>query len=316
VLLDGHATRACTTPASEVSGRTVTTIEGLVSGDELHPVQKAFVDLGAMQCGYCTTGIIMAAVALLEENPAPTPEQIRVSLHGNVCRCCAYGRIEAAVGKAAAAASQGQAQTPSSGPDEERIGVPRAKDFWWFRPVDPWNCTDALAREYFELLGDGLVVVLGQDPRRAARGRPGLTREVDAAWLHVGRDGGTTAFTGKMNMGQDNRTALSLLVAEELRLPPSSVALVMGDTDLCPFDVGTFGSRSLPDAGEALRGRGLRAGAPDRARRGPPRRDVGRGRGPRGQGALRGDVDRLWRARQRAPADRARLLECAADGRR
>ncbi len=75
----------------------------------------------------------------------------------------------------------------------------------------------------------------------------------NGAWIHVGADGLVTAFTGKVDVGQDNRTALSQLVAEELRVPFERVRLVMGDTDLCPYDMGTFGSRSMPDAGENLR---------------------------------------------------------------
>ena len=73
------------------------------------------------------------------------------------------------------------------------------------------------------------------------------------AWLHIGADGLVIAFTGKVDVGQDNRTALRLLVAEELGVPLDQVRLAMGDTDLCPYDMGTFGSRSMPDAGEALR---------------------------------------------------------------
>ena len=116
----------------------------------------------------------------------------------------------------------------------------------------PWDLTPATERDYFDLLPDGLVVVREPGPVHGGRAPGGWTTST-GAWLHVGADGQVTAFTGKVDVGQDNRTALSLRVAEELRVPLAAVRLVMGDTDLCPFDVGTFGSRSMPDAGEHLR---------------------------------------------------------------
>ena len=117
------------------------------------------------------------------------------------------------------------------------------------RPRRPWDLTRPEERDYFAVLPDGLVVV--REPDRSARSGGWTTST--GAWLHVGADGVVTAFTGKVDVGQDNRTALSLRVAEELRVPLASVRLVMGDTDLCPYDLGTFGSRSMPDAGEQLR---------------------------------------------------------------
>ncbi len=93
-----------------------------------------------------------------------------------------------------------------------------------------------------------MVVVLPDE-----RGADGGWSTSNGAWIHIGADGLVTAFTGKVDVGQDNRTALSQLVAEELRVPFERVRLVMGDTDLCPYDMGTFGSRSMPDAGENLR---------------------------------------------------------------
>ena len=107
--------------------------------------------------------------------------------------------------------------------------------------------TEPADRDWFGVLGDGLVVVL--PPERPAAGTWSTS---GGAWLHVGADEIVTAFTGKVDVGQDNRTALRLLVAEEIRLPLEKVRLVMGDTDLCPYDMGTFGSRSMPDAGGAL----------------------------------------------------------------
>src|SRR6201984_2278174 len=93
VLIDGRSQRSCITKAAAVGERKITTIEGLASGDRLHPVQTAFLEEGAMQCGYCTSGMIMSAVALLNRNPRPTPGEIVNFMDGNVCRCGTYSRI-------------------------------------------------------------------------------------------------------------------------------------------------------------------------------------------------------------------------------
>ena len=101
VLLDGQATRSCITPLAECSGKRITTIEGLAQGDKLHPLQQAFLDCGAMQCGYCTPGMIMTAADLLQHNPQPTEQDIRHALEGNFCRCTGYHNIVKSVQYAA-----------------------------------------------------------------------------------------------------------------------------------------------------------------------------------------------------------------------
>ena len=101
VLLDGRPVLACMMPAASADKKTVTTIEGLADGDKLHPVQEAFVEEGAMQCGYCTPGTILQAVALLEAHPHPTDEEIVAGMNGSLCRCCGYPKIVAAVRRAA-----------------------------------------------------------------------------------------------------------------------------------------------------------------------------------------------------------------------
>lgn len=109
VLLDGVPVNACLTPAPEVEGREVTTVEGLAgSGGDLSVVQQAFVNHGGIQCGFCSPGMIMAASALLAENPAPTEPEIRSALVGNLCRCTGYAQIVESVQKAAALLGQGQ----------------------------------------------------------------------------------------------------------------------------------------------------------------------------------------------------------------
>ena len=101
VHLDGEPTRSCLVPVTAADGRSVTTIEGLARGDALHAVQEAFVEEGAMQCGYCTSGMILAAVALLGKTPDPTHEQIVAGMDGHLCRCNGYVKIVNAVRRAA-----------------------------------------------------------------------------------------------------------------------------------------------------------------------------------------------------------------------
>ena len=101
VLIDGQPRYACLTLAPEAEGKEITTIEGLMKGEELGPVQKAFLANDAMQCGYCTPGQIMAAEGLLRINPNPSPEEIRRQMSGNLCRCGSYAHIFKAVGDAA-----------------------------------------------------------------------------------------------------------------------------------------------------------------------------------------------------------------------
>ncbi len=93
VLMDGKPVNACLILTMEAEGKEIVTIEGLASGDELHPIQQAFVDRGGMQCGFCTPGMILSAKALLDENPDPTDEEIRKGLEGNFCRCTGYTKI-------------------------------------------------------------------------------------------------------------------------------------------------------------------------------------------------------------------------------
>jgi aerobic-type carbon monoxide dehydrogenase small subunit (CoxS/CutS family) len=101
VLIDGKAVRACLTEVGNCVGKQITTIEGLEREGTLHPLQQAFLEVGAMQCGYCTPGMIMAGVALLAKSPDPTPQEIERSLEGNICRCGTYARILLAIRKAA-----------------------------------------------------------------------------------------------------------------------------------------------------------------------------------------------------------------------
>ncbi len=248
VLVDGVAIRSCITPLEAVAGRSVTTIEGLDAGGELHPVQQAFLAEGAFQCGYCTPGMVLATVALLEREPRPTDDAIVGALDGNVCRCCTYPRILRAVRRAADPASPVVA-----GPSPNAAVPPLLID----ARKAPWHLRSPEERDYFEALGDGLVVVL--PPPEGEPSWAGAWTTTGGVWLHVGGDGVVTAFTGKMEMGQDNTTALAMIVADAVGVRLESVRMVLADTDVCPYDEGTFGSRSTPDAGAMLQAAGWTA---------------------------------------------------------
>jgi carbon-monoxide dehydrogenase small subunit len=97
VLLDGQSVKSCTVLAAQADGREVMTVEGLAGSDEMHPVQRAFRAEHALQCGFCTPGMVMATVSLLAENPSPTEQEVRSALEGNLCRCTGYHNIVRAV---------------------------------------------------------------------------------------------------------------------------------------------------------------------------------------------------------------------------
>src|SRR2546426_83167 len=161
VLVDGTPRRSCRLKVGAVEGKEITTVEGLEQNGKLHPLQQAFLDLDAMQCAYCTSGMILSGVVLLLD--------------------------------------------------------------------------DALAQE------------------SGRRGFGGRAPQDVSAWLHIGEDGVVTVYTGKVEVGQNARTALSQVVAEELRVPLASVRMVMGDTQLVPPDGGTVGSGTTPNMSPQLR---------------------------------------------------------------
>jgi carbon-monoxide dehydrogenase small subunit len=120
VLVDGRPVLSCLVLAAEMEGRRIETVEGLQEGNDLHPLQAAFADLGAAQCGYCTPGILMAAKALLDDDPTADRETVRQALAGNLCRCTGYHKILEAV-EVAAARLRGEEATP---PREALYGSP------------------------------------------------------------------------------------------------------------------------------------------------------------------------------------------------
>ena len=282
VLVDGEPVRSCTALAGDLAGP-VTTVEGLADEAGLHPVQRAFLEIGAMQCGFCTPGMIVSVSALLAKHPNPGEPQIRAALEGNLCRCCAYPRILRAVRRAAELTGSPEVQASARRASGERSSAEGSQQETLTVRDAPWDLLSPQERDYFAVLSDGLVVVLppGRTPA-------GVWSTTDGAWIHVGANSAITAFTGKVDMGQDNRTALCHVVAAALRAPFEAVRLVMGDTDVCPFDMGTFGSRSMPDAGEDLR-------AAAAAARASARNDGGGALGCRSEGP-----GRLGRSHRRA----------------
>jgi nicotinate dehydrogenase subunit B len=273
VLLDGRPIRSCIRPIGDVDGRHVTTLEGLAGDPIQRFLARAFVEQRAMQCGFCTPGMIVSATALLREHPDPAQCDIVAGLDGNVCRCGIYPRISRAIRQAAEWRTRtGDAATPveteePSDPELPTSDLACSADVPVARPGSaagtapspgralrrPWDLTKPDERDYFGQLGDGLVVVLPPEEGERVNDGEGAWSTEGGAWLHVGTDGRVTAFTGKVDVGQDNRTAIAMLVAEETGAPLDAVELVMGDTDVCPFDIGTFGSRSMVDAGGILR---------------------------------------------------------------
>ncbi len=249
VLIGRRAVTSCITPVAEAAGQRITTVEGLAEDGVLHPVQQAWLEQGAMQCGYCTPGWLTATAALLNRVTRPDDARIAAELAGNICRCCTYPRIMRAVRRAAELMEEPELLQPVPPGADPAAGQPLDRRDPPAAPALPWDQAAKDEASFFEVLDDGLVTVVADEDPAA-----GPTRGSEqSAWVHVGADGSVTAFTGKVEAGQGTRTALGLLVAEELAVPPGSVRVVMGSTDVSPFDLGTFGSRSMPYAAPPLR---------------------------------------------------------------
>ncbi len=125
VHLDGRSVKSCNVLAVQADGSEVTTIEGLAEGGQLHPVQEAFRECHALQCGFCTPGMIMQSVDLLKDNPDPSEEEIRVGIEGNLCRCTGYHNLVRAVQTAAAGRTSGDAEagSPAATAETEKVEV-------------------------------------------------------------------------------------------------------------------------------------------------------------------------------------------------
>ena len=217
IIIDGQAVPSCRIPVQSVQGCEITTIEGLGTPDDLHPLQKAFIDEQAVQCGFCVSGMIIAAKALLDRNPCPTDADIQADMSANLCRCGVYERVLGAIKRATGRS------TTASVCEEGVINKPE------FEP-ESHSPTPA----------ENLPVSLVQTP------------DLDA-WVRINSDGTITLFTGKVEFGQDIRTSIAMIGAEELDVSLERIRVVMGDTAQTPNEGYTVSSMSLQTTGNAIR---------------------------------------------------------------
>ena len=198
-LLDGTAESSCQVLPGELGAREDTTIEGLAESGQLHPAQAASVAEEALQCGFCTPGMVMGTVALLAGDPNPDEASIRNALDPHICRRGTYSRIVRAVRRASQMTEVAHGAQPAAITDFPSKG-------------SPFDLAPAMERPYFDRLPEGMVAVLdpeGEEPRTVGWHDVG-------AFVHIGETGAVTAFIGKVDGGQDNRTILGPLFAEEL----------------------------------------------------------------------------------------------------
>jgi nicotinate dehydrogenase subunit B len=243
VLVEGRARTSCDLPVSAV-GAPVTTVEGLPADGRLHPVQQAFIDEQAAQCGYCTSGMVIAAAGLLRDRPAPTEQEAREAMDGNLCRCGAHDRIIRAVQKAAAQTSGGSAVVPR--PPAGQVlasqvpagGTPTAEGPRLAPSSGPSSPLEAESG-----------VPSGASPLPADL----AANPVLARWLDFSRDEEVTVRTGKVEYGQGIWTALAQIAAEELQVALAQVRVAPVSTTTSPNEGVTAGSLSVEDSGSALR---------------------------------------------------------------
>ncbi len=215
VIVDKAAEQACAITIADVAGKTITTLEGLGGGHALDPLQRAFLDLDAAQCGYCTAGFIMRARALLDTEPSPSDDAVRIALDGNLCRCGTYGRVLRAVRLCR---------------DRDGDGANgRLRRSWSVRrhPGDaPENDT----------------------PSPSLAAAPSID-----AWIRIEADETVTVRSGKVELGQGIRTALAQIAADELDIRTDRVRVPSPDTDNSPDEGYTAGSASVEVSGGAVR---------------------------------------------------------------
>jgi nicotinate dehydrogenase subunit B len=239
VLIGDRARSSCDLPVSALDGP-VTTVEGLPDGGRLHPVQQAFIDEQAAQCGYCASGMVIAAAGLLRERPAPAEQEVREALDGNLCRCGAHGRIIRAVLKAAGPGLDGSAVVP--GPPAGQVlasQVPAGGTQPGPGPA-PGSAGPLVAESGVRSSASPLPADLAATP-------------VLARWLDFSGDGEVTIRVGKVEYGQGIWTALAQVAAEELQVALARVRVAPVSTSTSPDEGVTAGSRSVQDSGSALR---------------------------------------------------------------
>ncbi len=215
VLVDNKDVPSCKIPVKNVLGLPIVTIEGLGEAGALHPLQEAFMEEQAIQCGYCASGMIIAAEGLLRRTRYPSDEEIRAALKDNICRCGVYERVRRAI--------------------KLRIGRP----MW-----QPIYAVVEAAGPSLDPKGNRAQSALSA----SLRNNPSLD-----AWIRINRDETITVFTGKVEMGQGIKTAVAQIAAEELDVPLTRIRVVMADTELSPDEGITAGSMSLQMSGNAIR---------------------------------------------------------------
>ncbi len=214
-LVDGHAVPTCQLPIKNVIGAEIVTIEGFGTPDNLHPLQEAFIEEQALQCGYCTSGMITAAQGLLNRTRYPTDEEIREGMGENLCRCGVHDRVRRAI--------------------KLRIGRPEAQPS--YRVISG----GALPSD------SGVSSQIQEWPNSLLR-NPDLD-----AWMRINSDGTVTVRAGKVEYGQGIKTALAQIAAEELDVSLQRIRMSPVDTDLSPDEGLTVGSTSLESSGRAVR---------------------------------------------------------------
>jgi CO/xanthine dehydrogenase Mo-binding subunit/aerobic-type carbon monoxide dehydrogenase small subunit (CoxS/CutS family) len=243
VLIEGRARSSCDLPVSAVGGP-VTTVEGVPVGGRLHPVQQAFVHEQAAQCGYCTSGMVIAAVGLLRDRPSPSEQEVREALDGNLCRCGAHGRIVRSVLKAAGRMSGGEAVVlwpPAADVLVSRVPAGGTQPGEGPLLSPPSGSPSPLVAE------SGVPAGVSPLPADLAA-NPVLGR-----WLDFSRDGEVMIRTGKVEYGQGIWTALAQVAAEELQVTLARVRVAAVSTGTSPDEGVTAGSLSVQDSGSALR---------------------------------------------------------------
>lgn len=213
VLIDGNAVPACQTPVGSIQDREVTTLEGLGTAEHLDPLQEAFIAENALQCGFCVSGMIISAKALLNRNPDPTEEEIKSAMADSLCRCGTYDRVLRAIRRAAG-------HSVSCAPYEGKV----LTDLYDPASAPAINLPRPLLRE------------------------PDLN-----AWVRINTDGTVTLFTGKVELGQDIRTSVAMIGADELDVSLERIRVVMADTAQSPNEGYTVSSMSLETSGNAIR---------------------------------------------------------------
>ena len=221
VHVNGEPTRSCVTPISSVAGKKITTIEGL-STDRSHPVQRAWIELDVPQCGYCQSGQIMSAAALLAKHPQPTDAQIDEAMTGNICRCGTYQRIREAIHRAAQLQSAADHKPDATGHNartciERTPAGSRSQEVRNERHPSRIRIAEIFSRRASPAPQGSLIgFYLPGRFEVLAAARSDAASSALNAWIHIGTDDMVTIMIDKSEMGQGVMTSLSMLAAEEL----------------------------------------------------------------------------------------------------